>query len=225
MTSGSSSSASVSASSAMAPTGVFSSWLMLATRSVRTESRRTRSLASSMVLMAPTWRPPTLDHRAPHHERPAGRPVDLEGVHPLVPGQRVLEVRLDGLVDQRVEVGDAEEVLGLAVAGQQPALGVDEDDAGRQDVERGGQLLLRLLEGGHALPGGRELLALLLAGGGGAPAPPEVGRGRSDARPHDEGDERPAHRLSPRPRRPRSRVRRHAAPGSGPRRRARAASR
>ena len=60
MTSGSSSSASVSARSAMAPTGVFSSWLMLATRSVRTESRRTRSLASSMMLMAPTWRPPTL---------------------------------------------------------------------------------------------------------------------------------------------------------------------
>ena len=59
MTSGSSSSASVSARSAMAPTGVFSSWLMLATRSVRTESSRTRSLTSSIVLMAPTCWPST----------------------------------------------------------------------------------------------------------------------------------------------------------------------
>ena len=54
MTSGSSSSARVSASRARAPTGVFSSWLMLATRSVRIASRRTRSLTSSMVRMAPT---------------------------------------------------------------------------------------------------------------------------------------------------------------------------
>ena len=49
----SSSSASVSASTASAPTGVFSSWLMLATKSVRTASTRRRSLMSSIVAIAP----------------------------------------------------------------------------------------------------------------------------------------------------------------------------
>ena len=48
-TSGSSSPTSASASTASAPTGVFSSWLMLATKSVRTASRRRRSVTSSMV--------------------------------------------------------------------------------------------------------------------------------------------------------------------------------
>ena len=43
---------SASASTARAPTGVFSSWLMLATKSVRTASRRRRSLTSSMVATA-----------------------------------------------------------------------------------------------------------------------------------------------------------------------------
>ena len=38
---------------ANAPTGVFSSWLMLATKSVRTASSRARSLTSSMVASAP----------------------------------------------------------------------------------------------------------------------------------------------------------------------------
>ena len=49
----SSSSAIVSASSASAPTGVFNSWLMLATKSVRTASTRRRSLTSSIVATAP----------------------------------------------------------------------------------------------------------------------------------------------------------------------------
>ena len=52
-TSRSSSSASASASTARAPTGVFSSWLMLATKSVRTASTRRRSLTSSIVATAP----------------------------------------------------------------------------------------------------------------------------------------------------------------------------
>ena len=46
-------SASVSASTASAPTGVFNSWLMLATKSVRTASTRRRSLTSSNVTSAP----------------------------------------------------------------------------------------------------------------------------------------------------------------------------
>ena len=74
MTSGSSSSASVSASRASAPTGVFSSWLMLATKSVRMASSRTRSVTSSMVLMAPTWRPSTLTTEPPHHDVRRGGP-------------------------------------------------------------------------------------------------------------------------------------------------------
>ncbi len=37
----------------MPPTGVFSSWLMLATKSVRTRSTRARSLISSTVARAP----------------------------------------------------------------------------------------------------------------------------------------------------------------------------
>ena len=76
------------------------------------------------------------DHRTAHQQRPAGRPVDLERVRPLPPRQRILEVRLDGLVEQGVEVGDPEEVLGLAVAREHAALGVDQHDAGGQDVER-----------------------------------------------------------------------------------------
>ncbi len=52
-TSRSSSSASASARTASAPTGVFSSWLMLATKSVRTASTRRRSLTSSIVATAP----------------------------------------------------------------------------------------------------------------------------------------------------------------------------
>ena len=51
-TSGSLSSASASASTARAPTGVFNSWLMLATKSVRIASTRRRSLTSSIVATA-----------------------------------------------------------------------------------------------------------------------------------------------------------------------------
>ena len=51
-TSGSLSPDSASASTARAPTGVFSSWLMLATKSVRTASTRRRSLTSSIVATA-----------------------------------------------------------------------------------------------------------------------------------------------------------------------------
>src|SRR6478735_7614207 len=51
-TSGSSLSEAASASTASAPTGVFSSWLMLATKSVRTASSRARSLTSSIVASA-----------------------------------------------------------------------------------------------------------------------------------------------------------------------------
>ena len=47
-TAGSSSASSVSASSASAPTGVLSSWLMLATKSRRTASSRRRSVTSSI---------------------------------------------------------------------------------------------------------------------------------------------------------------------------------
>ena len=43
---------SASASSARAPTGVLSSWLMLATKSVRIASSRLRSVTSSMVASA-----------------------------------------------------------------------------------------------------------------------------------------------------------------------------
>ena len=52
-TSRSFSSASASASTAKAPTGVRSSWLMLATKSVRTASTRRRSLTSSITATAP----------------------------------------------------------------------------------------------------------------------------------------------------------------------------
>ena len=51
-TSDSSSSIRASASRARAPTGVFSSWLMLATKSVRMASSRLRSVTSSMVARA-----------------------------------------------------------------------------------------------------------------------------------------------------------------------------
>ena len=58
VTAGSSSLAMVSASSPRAPTGVLSSWLMLATKSRRTASSRRRSETSSITATAPvTWVP------------------------------------------------------------------------------------------------------------------------------------------------------------------------
>ena len=56
-TAGSSSASSVSASRPSAPTGVLSSWLMLATKSRRTASSRRRSVTSSMTTSTPTARP------------------------------------------------------------------------------------------------------------------------------------------------------------------------
>ena len=58
-TMGSVSAESVSANSPMAPMGVFSSWLTLATKSRRISSRRRRSDTSSMAAITPRVRRPS----------------------------------------------------------------------------------------------------------------------------------------------------------------------
>ena len=76
---GSSSSSRVSASRTSAPTGVRSSWLMLATKSVRIASRRDRSLTSSIRRWRRRRR--SASHRqGPHHDGAAGRAVEVEGL-------------------------------------------------------------------------------------------------------------------------------------------------
>ena len=71
--------ASVSASRPRAPTGVFSSWLMLATKSRRTASRRRRSVTSSMTTTAPTVRRSSSSGVAAITSDPPGRAEQVEG--------------------------------------------------------------------------------------------------------------------------------------------------
>ncbi len=72
-TSGSGSARSVSASRPMAPMGVFSSWLRLATKSRRMASTRRASVTSSVTTRAPPGR-----GRARHLDHPAGRAEEVE---------------------------------------------------------------------------------------------------------------------------------------------------
>ena len=95
---GSSSSASASASTASAPTGVFSSWLMLATKSVRTASRRDRSVMSSTI----TTDRPAVEGRRLHHDDAARRAVQLEHLRVGWPAAASCRCALHRLVDQHV---------------------------------------------------------------------------------------------------------------------------
>ena len=70
--------ASVSASRPSAPTGVFSSWLMLATKSRRTVSSRRRSDTSSTTTSTPDGPVLVGQRHGPHAEDPAGRAEQVE---------------------------------------------------------------------------------------------------------------------------------------------------
>ena len=126
-TSGSSSATSVSASRASAPTGVFSSWLMLATKSRRTASRRRRSVMSSTIATAPRAGPaPTAcdldDARA--GARTARAPAGSRAL-PAASG----EVALQRLLDEHVAGAGAGQPARHRVAVHLVTVGVGEHDA------------------------------------------------------------------------------------------------
>ena len=111
----SSSSTNVSASTASAPTGVFSSWLMLATKSVRTASSGRRSLdvldrgdsAAAVERRAAATMTTTR----------AGGPIELDGLARWSRRQRGARERVDGVVDEHVACACAVEAPGRACCG------------------------------------------------------------------------------------------------------------
>ena len=107
---------SVSASSPIAPMGVFSSWLTLATKSRRISSRRRRSDTSSMAAITPEGAPAVVDELGRHGQGAAGRPVEVERAvrRALLPG--VGEKIGHGFGRQRVTVAPAHEPDGARVA-------------------------------------------------------------------------------------------------------------
>ena len=140
---GSSSASSVSASSPRAPTGVLSSWLMLATKSRRTASSRRRSVTSSMTTSTPRRSRVRLERRRPQHERAPGRAEQVDaraGGRPSSPHRWLGRPQLgDGLLDQRLavasgEVGRRPPSLRRRVAGV-----VEDDDALRDHRQRAGE--------------------------------------------------------------------------------------
>ena len=107
------SSASASASTARAPTGVFSSWLMLATKSVRMASTRRRSLTSSIVATAePPGSPSAVTTTASLR-----RTVQLEQLARRAAVEGLAQGGLNGVVDEQPGVRPGHR-LGARVAVQ-----------------------------------------------------------------------------------------------------------
>ena len=183
MTSGSSSSASVSASSAIAPTGVFSSWLMLATRSVRTESRPDplAGVLDGAHRPPPGDRPrsrPSPARRAsggaarrprgcrPAHARP-GRPARCDSTASSTRASRYVTPRKCSACRLRARSPPSASTR-TTPAGRTSSAAISSCCACSSAVS--------------ALLRGRQLVPPVLAGGGGAPTPPEM-RSRSLRRP------------------------------------------
>ena len=115
-TAGSSSSCMVSASRPSAPTGLLSSWLMLATKSRRMASSRRRSVTSSITATAPTTAVAVVERHGADQQRPPGRAVQLEVLLGRSAPERGLEQLGDGDLGQRLAVAGAGEGLRDLVA-------------------------------------------------------------------------------------------------------------
>ena len=127
-TAGSWTAARVSASTASAPTGVFSSWLTLATKSRRTVSIRRASVTSRT-------RPDRADAAGIGHERPRGHEEDLgrwaeqlELARALLAVAGPVEQLAQRAAGQRVGVTGIVEALGRTVAQDDLAPRVDHHD-------------------------------------------------------------------------------------------------
>ena len=166
---------------------VFSSWLMLATRSVRTESSRVRSLTSSIVPTAPTISP-SITMAEPARRGCTGEGRGHRGC-PRCPDRRARrEVGLDGLVDERVEMRHPEHPLGAAVAHDDPSRAVDDDHALLQAVDGGPEL--RLPCSSSATSGCAGLATGALTDGRRRPTPlPRHSADRAESRPEPGGQE------------------------------------
>ncbi len=104
-----------------APTGVLSSWLMLATKSRRTASRRRRSVTSSITTSTPRRSPPAVERGRPGARAcgAAGRTGRRPGRRSVVPVAAAAAVggQLgDGLLDERLAVAGGEVAGGHVVA-------------------------------------------------------------------------------------------------------------
>ncbi len=132
---GSFSAARVSASSPMAPIGVLSSWLTLATKSRRISSRRRRSDTSSIAAITPKVRRPSSISWVDTAKVRRGRAVEVEGLvrRALLPG--IGEQVDDGLGGQGVTVSTSHQSHGARVSEHDGPVLVAHDDTLGERVE------------------------------------------------------------------------------------------
>ena len=120
--------AMVSARSASAPIGVFSSWLTLATKSRRTLSLRRVSETSRMNTTAPRIIPLAMSGCDRSESTSRGRAEELQLPLTALALARPVEQLVDLLLGERIAVPAVAEPLGGVVAQQLVAVGVHDDD-------------------------------------------------------------------------------------------------
>ena len=207
---------SVSASRASAPTGVLSSWLMLATKSGASPRAACRSVMSSIDRQAA----PPATGAGPHHHRAPGRAVQLEGRGRSSRRRGARGQQLaDGVEHQGVGVAGTDEVGGDVVAQHDARrrrpptttpMGRASSAASSRRTRRRARARSRRLA---PLDGARQAEQRLRPDG--SPAARPGGAERIEA--HRQRRQPPRHRAGARPRRRRGR-RRPSPPRPAPRR-------